>query len=427
MAALKWVHSYSRSNLVDDFLAALIVTVLVIPQSLAYAMLAGLPPETGLYAGMLPPVLYALLGTSAHLAVGPVAIVSLMTASTIHAQTSATGLGAAEIGILLAAISGLVLCLLGALRLGFLANFLSHPVMVGFVTASAVLIACSQARSVLGISAEGQNLPSLLSSIYQNVGQANGLTFLVGSLSIAFLTSVKQGSTRLFEHWGMSPRHAHISSRVCPLIVIVLSTVLSSQLDWEARGVETVGAVPATIPPLTRPLMDLSAWASLLVPALLISLVGFVEAVSVAKALATRVDQTTNPNQELIALGVANMGAAFTSGYPVSGSFSRSALNFDAGASTPAAGLMTGIGLLVFALFLMPLLHDLPLAVLAATIIVAVLSLIDVSGIRKIWRSSRKDGLVLIITLIATLLQGVEVGLVFGVMASSIASLLRPK
>ncbi len=425
LTILDWARGYKGSAVVDDSVAAAIVTVMVIPQSLAYALLAGLPPEVGLYAGMVPPILYALFGTSGALAVGPVAVVSLMTAATVGEFAKAGSAAYLDVALALALLSGVMLTLMGILRLGFLANFLSHPVISGFVTASGLLIAASQFKTLMGVGGGGHTLPEMLQSLWQEASHTHRLTLISGLVTVAFLFWVRQGLKPLLVRMGLSPRAADLGAKMGPVAAIIVTTALSAGFDWASQGVKVVGSIPQGLPPLTAPSWNPELWQQLLLPALLISIVGFVESVSVGQTLAARRRQRIEPNQELVALGAANVGTAFTGGYPVSGGFSRSVVNFDAGARTPGAGLMTGLGLLLAALLLTPWLVALPLATLAATIVVAVLALVDLGTIGRTWRYSRADFAALMATLLATLAVGVEIGLVLGVMVSLLMYLAR--
>lgn len=421
----QWGRGYGGKTLTSDMMAALIVTIMLIPQGLAYAMLAGLPPEVGLYASIAPIIAYALFGTSRTLAVGPVAIISLMT---LTAAGSVAPPGSAEFiaaALILALLSGLILLVMGVLRLGFLANLLSHPVVSGFITASAIIIAASQLKSILGIEAAGAAMPELLRSLGQNLVETNLPTLVIGILSTAFLFWVRKGLKPLLVSAGLKPRPADFLAKAGPILAVAVSTIAVIALDLEAAGVAVVGHIPQTLPPLTVPLFDPELWQKLAVPALLLSIVGFVESVSVAQTLAARRRQRIDPNQELIGLGAANIAAGFTGGYPVTGGFARSVVNFDAGAETPAAGAFTAVGILLAALFLTPLLASLPIATLAATIIVAVLSLVDLKKPAEIFRYSRPDFIAMMATIGVTLLVGVEPGLIAGVGASLVLYMWR--
>ena len=415
---LEWGRQYNRETFSNDLVAAVIVTVMLIPQSLAYALLAGLPPEVGLYASVAPLLLYAMLGSSRVLAVGPVAVVSLMTAAAV-AEHAASGTHAYwQVAMTLAFLSGGMLLLMGLLRLGFLANFLSHPVISGFISASGLLIAASQLKTLMGVKAEGHNFVDLLSALTQQISHTHTLTLAVGIAVTVFLFWVRKGMKPLLISWGLQARAADMTAKAGPAAAIALTTLLGWQLDWQGQGMKLVGTVPQGLPPLTAPLWDLALWQELLVPALLISVVGFVESVSVGQTLAAKRRQRIEPDQELVALGAANLSAAFTGGFPVTGGFARSVVNFDAGAVTPAAGVFTAVGITLASLLLTPALYYLPQATLAATIIVAVLSLVDLSIFKQTWVFSKPDFIAVSATLMATLLVGVEQGLVTGVAVS---------
>ena len=425
LPVLQWGRAYNREALVSDGVAALIVTIMLIPQSLAYAMLAGLPPEVGLYASVAPLLLYAVFGTSRVLAVGPVAVVSLMTAAAIGQHAPAGTPEYWAVAITLAFLSGLLLLSMGLLRLGFLANFLSHPVISGFISASGILIAASQLKTLMGVSAEGHNFLDLSLSLMSQLGQVHVLTLAIGAATVAFLFWVRSGLKPLLQRLGMKPRAADVVAKTGPVAAIAVTTLLTWALDWQVQGVKIVGAVPQGLPPFTLPLWDLGLWQALLVPALLISVVGFVESVSVGQTLAAKRRQRIEPDQELVALGASNLGASFTGGFPVTGGFARSVVNFDAGAQTPAAGVFTAAGITLASLFLTPALYYLPQATLAATIVVAVLSLVDFSILHKTWRYAKSDFLAVLATLVATLTVGVEAGLVVGVALSLALYLYR--
>jgi SulP family sulfate permease len=381
-------------------------------------MLAGLPPEIGLYASILPIVAYALFGTSRQLAVGPVAVVSLMTlsaASAVAAPGSADFIAAA---LILALLSGLILLLMGVLRLGFLANLLSHPVVSGFITASGIIIATSQLKSILGIKAHGEALPELIGSLAKNLPQTNVPTLVIGVSAAAFLFWVRKGLKPLLVKAGLAPRPADLVAKAGPIFAVAASTIAVIAFDLEAQGVKVIGDIPQSLPPFTVPLFDAALWGQLAVPALLISIIGFVESVSVAQTLAAKKRQRIRPDQELIGLGAANIAAGFSGGYPVTGGFARSVVNFDAGAETPAAGAFTAVGILIAALVLTPLLASLPIATLAATIIVAVLSLVDVKKPAEIFRYAKGDFAAMMATILITLLAGVEQGVIAGVLLS---------
>jgi SulP family sulfate permease len=412
---LEWGRGYGGVTLTNDLVAAAIVTIMLIPQSLAYAMLAGLPPEIGLYASILPIIAYALFGTSRALAVGPVAVISLMTltaASAVAAPGSAEFIAAT---LVLALLSGLILIVMGVLRLGFLANLLSHPVVSGFITASGIIIATSQLKSLLGIKASGEALPELVTTLIENAKDTNPYTLAIGVIATGFLFWVRKGLKPMLVGFGLAARPADLVAKAGPIVAVALSILAVITFDLEAKGVKVVGDIPQSLPPFTVPLFDAELWQRLAVPALLLSIIGFVESVSVAQTLAAKKRQRIVPDQELIGLGAANVAAAFSGGYPVTGGFARSVVNFDAGAETPAAGAFTAVGILLAALFLTPLLASLPIATLAGTIIVAVLSLVDFKTPRAIWHYSKADFAAMAATIAVTLLIGVEPGVMAGV------------
>lgn len=415
---LTWGRTYSRAALANDLLAALIVTIMLVPQSLAYALLAGLPPEAGLYASIVPILLYTHFGTSHALAVGPVAVVSLMTAAALGNIAAQGTMGYAVAALSLAGLSGVMLVAMGVFRLGFVANFLSHPVIAGFITASGIIIAASQLRHILGIEAHGHNLLELAVSLIHNVSETNGVTALIGLGATAFLFWVRIGLKPLLSRLGFGAGLIGILVKTGPVAVVVLTTAVVWWLGLADQGVKIVGAVPQSLPPFTLPSLSPDLLSQLLLPAFLISIIGFVESISVAQTLAAKKRQRIDPDQELIGLGAANIGAALTGGFPVTGGFSRSVVNFDAGAETPAAGAFTAVGLAFAAVALTPLIFYLPKATLAATIIVAVLSLVDFSILKRSWVYSKADFAAVSVTIFATLGFGVEAGVSAGVALS---------
>jgi len=422
---LTWSRTYTRDTFANDAVAAVIVTIMLIPQSLAYALLAGLPPEIGLYASIAPLLLYTLFGTSMTLAVGPVAVASLMTAAAIGnlvAQGTPEYFGAA---ILLALLSGLMLLTMGLARLGFLANFLSHPVISGFITASGLIIALSQLKHILGVSASGHNLVELSREIGAQVTNLNAPTFAIGAGTVVFLYWVRSNLKPLLVRFGLSEKLAGSLAKTGPVLAVVVTTSVVWVFSLEAQGVAIVGHVPSGLPTPTLPVFDAGLWKQLALPALLISIVGYVETVSVAQTLAAKRRQRIDPDQELIALGAANIGSSISGGFPVTGGFSRSVVNHDAGAQTPAAGAYTAIAIALATLFLTPLLHYLPKATLAATIMVAVLSLVDLGAIRQIWTYSKSDFSAMLATILVTLGGGVELGIATGVGLSLVLYLHR--
>ncbi|WP_417323178.1 SulP family inorganic anion transporter [Erythrobacter aureus] len=422
---LEWGRTYNRNVLTDDLMAAVIVTIMLIPQSLAYALLAGLPPVVGLYASILPLVLYAVFGTSRTLAVGPVAVISLMTASAAGAIAEQGTAQYLEAAITLAMLSGVMLAILGILRAGFLANLLSHPVISGFITASGLLIATSQLKHILGVTAGGDNWPDMLGSLAASIDETNGWTLAIGIPATMFLFWVRKGAKPALQKVGLPERAADMTGKAGPVVAVALTILAAIAFDLQDKGVNIVGAIPQGLPPFAVPSTDLALIEQLWVPALLISIIGFVESVSVAQTLAAKRRQRISPDQELIGLGAANVASAFSGGYPVTGGFARSAVNFDAGAQTPAAGAYTAVGIALATLFLTPLLFSLPIATLAATIIVAVLSLVDLKTPGRLWRYSKADFAAHIATIAITLIAGVEMGVIAGVVVGLLLYLWR--
>ena len=425
LPCLAWMRGYDRATLAADLLAAVIVTIMLIPQSLAYALLAGLPAEVGLYASIAPLLVYAVLGTSRTLAVGPVAVVSLMTAAAVGklaAQGTPEYLGAA---IALAMLSGLILLVMGVARLGFMASFLSHPVISGFITASGLLIAASQLGNILGVKGDGSTLPQIAGALWAHLGAVQPATLGLGLLALSMLVWARTRLGPLLKARGWSDTARQIAVRAAPVAAVVVTTLISWAFGLHARGTAVVGAIPAGLPRPALPPLDPGLWAQIALPALMISVVGYVETISVAQTLAARRRQRIDPDQELIALGGANIAAAVSGGYPVTGGFARSVVNFDAGARTPAAGAFTAAMMALGTLTLTGLLFHLPQATLAATIIVAVLTLVDPRALPRVWRYSPGDGAAMAVTIAATLLEGVETGIALGVILSIVLHLYR--
>jgi sulfate permease, SulP family len=429
LPVLSWGKTYSAAQLSDDLLAATVVMVMLVPQSLAYAMLAGLPPEMGLYASILPLMAYTLFGTSKALSVGPVAIISLMTAAAISRLPTTDPAEIVAAAGLLAMMSGLFLILMGALRLGFFANFLSHPVIVGFITASGILIALGQLPNIIGVAASGQSLPQLLPALLNALSLAlenpNWPTLLVGSLTLVYLFWARSSLATLLQKAGLSARIAVIMSRLSPIVAVAATTGAAWYFRLDQQGLALVGTVPTGLPGLQMPVLSLDLWSALAGSAALIAILGFVESVSVAQGLAAKRRERIDPDQELIGLGASNVAASVAGGFPVAGGFARSVVNFDAGAATPAAGFFAAVLIAMATFFLMPVLAWLPKATLSATIIVAVWSLVDFSIVKKAWHYSRADFLAVTATIVVTLLVGVEAGVASGIMVSILVHLYK--
>ena len=412
---LDWGAHYTSKTLTNDLIAAVIVTFMLIPQALAYALLVGVPAQVGLYAAMAPMVLYAIFGTSRALSVGPVAMASLLTAAAAAKVATAGTPEYLGVAIALAAISGLLLLGMGLLRLGFLANFLSHPVISGFITAAAVQIAAGQLAPFLGIKSHGESLLDIVKSMVPNLGQINPYTTALGMATFVFLIWVRRFLKPLLCRFGINEQLADILAKVGPAMALVATTAAVWALGLTDHNVSVVGEIPQGLPKLALPPFDPSVWTKLVVPALMISIVGYVESISVAMTLAAKRRQRVDPDQELVALGMASIGSSVSGGFPVTGALSRSVVNFETGAETPAAGAFTAVGVALATLFLTPLLFFLPKAALGAIIIVAVLSMVDFAALKRTYDYSRADAAAMAGTILVTWLAGVEMGLMVGV------------
>ena len=419
------LRGYNRESMLSDLIAGLVVTVMLIPQSLAYALLAGVPAEVGMYASILPLVAYAIFGTSRTLSVGPVAIASLMTAVALGKVAETGSSDYVSAAVLLAFLSGGFLIALGVLRLGFLANFLSHTVVSGFITASGILIALSQMKHIVGVKAQGDTFFELLISLLQHLPDVNYYALTVGVGVVYFLFWTRRGAAGLMAQWGMDLNTAQLVAKAAPVVGIIVTIAGAVIFDLDAKGVALVGEVPAGLPGLHLPVFSLAMVELLIVPAMAISIIGYVESISVGKTLGAKRGQRVDGNQELVGLGAANLASSFSGGFPVTGGFSRSVVNFDAGASTQIAGILAAIGIALASLFLTPVLFYLPQATLAATIIVAVTGLIDVSIITKTWKLSKSDFYAVALTILGTLVFGVEAGVAAGVLVSLCLYLYR--
>ncbi|MEM6377989.1 MAG: solute carrier family 26 protein [Bacteroidota bacterium] len=399
-----WLSTYSKEQLRGDLSAGLSVGVMLIPQGMAYAIIAGLPPIYGLYACTIPLLIYALLGTSRQLAVGPVAMVSLLTASGIGMLAE----GGTELYILLAVTLALMVgvfqFVLGIFKLGFLVNFLSHPVISGFTSAAALIIGLSQLKHLLGVDIpRSHHVHEIIGHAIHEFGVINWITFAIGIGGIVLIKLAKK------------------VVKVIPgqLLAVFFGILLVAGLGLTEQGVKIVGEVPKGLPEFALPSFDLGYLEALLPIALTISLVSFMESIAVAKAIQARhKDYKIIPNQELIALGAANIGGAFFQSYPVTGGFSRTAVNDQAGAKTGMASVFSAVLIILTLLFLTPLFYYLPKAILASVIMVAVFGLIDYKEALHLWKSDRTDFWMLIFTFIATLTLGIETGIGVGVLLS---------
>ena len=422
---LTWAPGYGRSSFTNDLIAALVVTIMLVPQGMAYAMLAGLPPQAGLYGAMLPLLIYALFGTSRSLAVGPVAVVALMTAAAAGTVAELGTPGYHLAALWLALLSGAMLLIMGVFRMGFIASFLSHPVISGFITAAGILIAASQLRHLLGAPISGKTLPEVIPSLIENIGAVSLVTLAFSTAVLGFLLWSRAGLAALLQRFGLSAPLAKLLGKTALLLAVLVSTGLTWALGLDQFGLAILGEIPRGLPEFGLPEFDLTLLQILAAPALMIAIVGYVESISIAQTLAAKKRQSIDADSELVALGLANLGAGISNAMPVTGGLSRSIVNYDAGAETPAAGAMTAAMIALSVIALTPLMYFLPRATLAVIIIVAVLSLLDFRALPRTWAYSRADGAAMAATMAVTLLIGVEQGLLAGVGLSLVLYLYR--
>ncbi len=410
LPALRWATRYDRRDLRSDLTAGLTIGAMLVPQGMAYALLAGLPPEVGLYASTLPVLAYALFGTSRQLAVGPVAIVSLLTASALEPLFEQGTAGYVSAAALLALMVGLVHLVLGLGRLGFVVNFLSHSVLVGFTAAAAIIIGLSQLKHLLGVQMPNtETLYETIREALEVVGDTNGTTFAIGAGTIATLLLIKK-----------------YAKKVPGALVVVVASILAVELfDLTDRGVKTVGTIPDSLPAFGLPELSGDLIGSLFTTALLITIIGFMESIAVAKVYARRHRYEVDANQELVGLGVANVASGLFGGYPVTGGFSRTAVNDSAGARTPLASVVTAVIVIVTIAFFTPLFESLPQAALAGIIMVAVINLVDIKEMRHIAKVKRSDLVGLGIAFVATLALGIELGIAIAVIGSMLVVFAR--
>jgi SulP family sulfate permease len=402
------LEGYNRSDARRDVIAGVTTAVMLIPQSMGYAMLAGLPPIYGLYSALVPLLIYGLFGTSRQLAVGPVAMVSLLVAAGVGAVAETGSAGFIAYAVLLALMVGVLQLTMGVARLGFLVNFLSHPVISGFTSAAALIIGFSQLKHIMGVAIpRSHHVHTTIGYAIAHAAETHRVTLLIGVLSVAALVALKKFAP-------MFPR---------ALAVVALSSLAVWGLGLHQSGVAIVGQVPDGLPPLTMPGVDVAVMRQLFPIALAISLVGFMESVAVAKRYARENKYEVDANKELVGLGLANIAGSFTQAYPVTGGFSRTAVNAQAGARTGLAGVLTAAVVALALLFFTPLFYFLPKAVLAAIIMSAVFGLIDVAEVRHLWKVKRSDLAMLLLTFAATLTLGIEQGILVGV-GSSLAVLV---
>lgn len=401
---LDWLPDYKKENFQGDLSAGITVGIMLIPQGMAYAMLAGLAPVHGLYAVTVPLILYAIFGTSRQLAVGPVAMVSLLTAAGIGTLNPQSPEQYLLFALTMAFLVGLIQVGMGVFKLGFIVNFLSHPVINGFTSAAAIIIGLSQIKHLFRIQLPNtEYIQEMVVAIAQNIRDIHWATFIIG---VAGIVIIKYGKKL----------HKSIPTQ---LLAVVFGILAVSVFNLTSHGVQILGDVPSGLPGLSLPSFDFGSWSPLLPIALTISMVGFAESFAVAKTIQNKhKDYKLDANQELIGLGMANFGAAFFNGYPVTGGFSRTAVNNQAGAKTALASIISVALIVLTLLFFTGLFFNLPNAILAAVVLVAVSSLIDFNTPKALWKKDRTDFVLLVATFAMTLTLGIEMGIISGMVLS---------
>lgn len=414
--AIQWFKNYNTDILKSDLLAAMIVTALLIPQGLAYALVAGLPPVMGLYASILPIMLYAFLGGSPTLSIGPVAILSMMTFAFLSPLFPVGSNEYIQAACLLTLLTGIISMILGFLRFGFLIQLISHPVIHSFIIAASLLIALGQVRFVLDIPLKADSIPAFIYSFIHLIGQASILTISISLLSLAFLFFAPKLINQFL------PRFKSLS-RVAPLCLVIIAILLNTA--FTQSEIKTVGEIPAGLPDFTMPIWSWDLVQQLLAPAFLIAMINFIESLSIAEATALQNRQALNSNQELVAMGISNLGSGLTMGFPVGGSLSRTVVNADAGAKTPFVGLFVGAMIIIISLFFTRIFYHLPLAILAATIIISISKLIKIQPFIDTFRYSKTDGIAMLITFFSVVFIDVSTGLCIGVISTFVLLLWK--
>ena len=423
LPAWAWLSHYTPVKFKSDVLAALIVVAMLVPQGMAYAMLAGLPPIMGLYASILPMIIYALLGGSSTLSIGPVAIISMMTFATLNPLFEVGSPVYIEAATLLALMVGIISLLLGLFRFGFLIQLISHPVIQSFIIASALLIAFGQFKFLVDLPLKANNIPEFVSSLLQYFSLLHLPSLIFGLLSIGLLIYLP----KLLKSQAVQSRigSTDFLVRAVPLILVFLGIAAIVFLDLKVQGIKTVGAIPSGFPPLSFPHWNWELVMTLLPGASMIAMISFVESLSIAQATALQQRSHLNSNQELIALGLANISAGVSSAFPVTGSLSRTVVNADAGAKSPMAGVLSSILIVFVSLFFTGFFEDLPLTILAATIIVSIWKLVNFQPFFDAWRYSKADGLAMWITFLGVVLIDISTGLIIGIVSTFVLMLWR--
>lgn len=423
LPAWQWLKDYNAGKFKSDALASLIVIAMLVPQGMAYAMLAGLPPIMGLYASMIPMIMYALMGSSTTLSIGPVAIISMMTFATLNPLFEAGSPVYIEAAMLLALMVGIISLLLGIFRFGFLIQLISHPVIKSFIIASALLIALGQLKFLVDVPLNGNNIIDFVKSLWQYGAYSHISSMIFGVLSILFLIYIP----KVLNTQAVQSRigSTNFLIKAIPLVLVVISIALTVFWGLKELGLKTVGEIPSGFPPVRLPYWNLELVLMLLPGAAMIAMISFVESLSIAQATALQQRSNLNSNQELIALGLANISAGLTTAFPVTGSLSRTVVNADAGAKTPFAGVLSSVLIIIVTLYFTGFFKDLPLVILAATIIVSIWKLVDFKPFFDTWRYSKADGIAMWITFFGVIFIDISTGLIIGIISTFILMLWR--
>ena len=401
---LEWIQEYNKTLFKGDLSAGITVAVMLIPQGMAYAMIAGLPPVYGLYAAIFPQLIYAIMGRSRQLAVGPVAMDSLLVATTLNTMAIVDAQHYISLAIFLAFFMGVIQVFLGLIKFGFLVNFLSKSVINGFTSAAAIIIGLSQLNHMLGVEiSQGNVLQALMQSIWEVRTEIHLLTLMITLGSIFLIFGIKRFSKKI----------------PVALVVVILTTLLTSQLNWNEMGVSIVGTIPSRLPTFNFQWIAIEEIYLLFPMALTLSLIAFLEAISIAKAIEVKENkETVDPNQELIALGAANVFGSFFQSYPTTGGFSRTAVNHESGAQTGVAAIISAAVVGLTLVFFSSWFYYLPKPVLRAIILTAVINLVDLKYPYQLWSSHREEFFILLFTFLVTLFMGIMEGILLGTLAS---------
>lgn len=411
--ALKWLKTYHPRHFKADVVAALIVLAMLVPQGMAYAMLAGLPPVMGIYASILPMIIYAFTGSSTTLSIGPVAIISMMVFSALQPLFAVGSTAYIEAACLLAIMVGIISLILGLFRFGFLIQLISHPVIKSFIIASALLIALGQFKFLLDIPLQTNNIPEFIGSLVNNF---HHISFLSVGVSLAAITILV-----FLPKWVRSD----FLNKTIPLLLVLSSIIVVYAFSLDQHGLKTVGIIPTGLPSFHFPTWNFDLVQKLLPSAFIIAMISFVESLAIAQATALQKRDDLNSNQELIALGLANIAAGINMGFAVSGSLSRTVVNSDAGAKTPMSGVMSSLLMIAVSLYFTSFFQNLPLTILAATIFVSIWKLISFLPFFETWKYSKADGLAMWATFLGVTCIDISTGLVIGIILTFILLLWR--